>query len=167
MADVFITSYPERWDFSSKKSQFFELLRKMVEKRPRERFGSKLLFHKILEESMKFQANISSNLLSSYNVSSVGQSSVGASRQKQVDAASYLEIFRREVMRIVSVQTLNHREPLSVVVIAVSLNGISGEKWIRSTRNSSLAKAKRMKISLSIQSGPRNALSVWTTFSTG
>ncbi|KAL2275342.1 hypothetical protein FJTKL_02101 [Diaporthe vaccinii] len=98
--DVLITSYPERWDSSSKKSQFFELLRKMVEKRPRERFGSKLLFHKILEESMKFQANISSNLLSSYNVSSVGQSSVGAPRHKQVDAASYLEIFGKEVMRI-------------------------------------------------------------------
>lgn len=57
---------------------------------------------------MKFQATIPSNLLAPHNIRSVGVPSMSASRQKQIEATSYLEIFGKEVMRLVSFQTFSH-----------------------------------------------------------
>jgi hypothetical protein len=100
-ADVLITSYPERWNTTPGHSQFFDMLRKMVEKRPRQRFGSKRLFHKIVEESLKFQAHIPSDLLET-GESSKGSHNSSSPMQKPVDTVTYLKVFSREVMRIVS-----------------------------------------------------------------
>lgn len=78
----------------------------MVEKRPRQRFGSKQLFHKIVEESIKFQANIPLNLLKVDKPSGEDSPTSRSSIQKQVGTTTYLQIFGKEIMRIVSLQIL-------------------------------------------------------------
>lgn len=161
----------------------------MVEKRPRQRFESKVLLHKIVEESIKFQASISSTLLKveesaseveppsrpsippspkqkQGNTASCQKQGDTASFQKQGSTASYLDIFGREIMRIVSLQLLFTSSYLDIAGIRVSWNANSGAKSTRFTKISDLATKKQKKTSPIAQSGLPNVCATWTTSST-
>lgn len=105
--DTIITFYPERLWGSRKSNGLSDILRKLVEKGSKSLKPDSLL-HSIVSESMKYQAEIPPTLLGvegDAEATEARDQITGwpfPSRKSDDQSLSYLEIFNREIKRVVS-----------------------------------------------------------------